>query len=215
MKKFIQIIVILLISITGTKAIYAEDDMIISEKNYTIENLIVTETVYSDHSHLRIIDGENILEINSNEDFYTLNGEIITYKIEVKETVFIEEKELELLRENYNNSNGKGDPYVLVSSSTMTYTQSQAIENFLASALGVALNWVLSLTLAIYQLIIDWYGVHSVYDEKSVYVQTDTYAYVPVLSAFYHHRFGLDSNYTYIPGTDYVDNNGLKAFLGL
>ena len=97
----------------------------------------------------------------------------------------------------------------------MTYTQSQAIENFLASALGVALNWVLSLTLAIYQLIIDWYGVHSVYDEKSVYVQTDTYAYVPVLSAFYHHRFGLDSNYTYIPGTDYVDNNGLKAFLGL
>ncbi len=223
MKRLFKVLMVaLLLVASATTSVNAEENnskvvfgKLITEGQLSrsgfINDVYIEEYQFDDSCAIQITDkaGNNLFMDSINNYFY-YNDEIVYYSIDVDTIIYCDET---TIWEEGINSKGYNDPYVLVSTQTVTYQQSVAISTLASDILGSALNWKLGIALAVYNAVITYYSSNSP-SATVVYVRTDKYAYRPVLSTFYHHDYGLDVNYNKIPNTDHFDNNGLKTFLG-
>lgn len=213
MKKILICLIAIFTILIGTTPINADQP---ETNEFEYNNFHVVETIYNGYKTLEATnsDGDK-LYMRSDRNYYMLNDDIVYYSISDEIVSYYSESDIVRMHNDYvNNPTASSPTYVKVHTSTMTYQQSKAISQLVADILGLAMGWKLGLAYAVYNSIINYYKVPSLAESKIVYVRTDKYAYVPVLSTFYHHDYALDVNYNKVANTDNFDNYGLKAYLG-
>lgn len=184
---------------------------VLTESGNKIE---VTKYTVNGYEQIRLVDHEgNYLEFGTDDDFFEYNGETVEFQTHTEvlnyRTGFVTSLFSSSSMLNYAVVN-----YVKVQTTTTKYTVSKAISQFSADLFGLFLNWKLGLAIAVYNFIVNAYSTPNLQLSKIMYIRSDKYAYLPILSQFYYHSYALDPYYVKIPNTDNFDNAGLKAFLG-